>query len=372
MNVFCDYHHRDLLASLYFLFEKRLGYKLYVPRGMEYFREGLISIYEDHLAEQVSNQFLVGALEGCTILKTDSDGTDTRYDQLERLPIRTVTLEAFKNIKFDILVCTLPHHVDRFFEIKTKYQPQAKIILQSGNNSQLVSSKNKLHNILTSSVISYLPEMTPLYLKFPWEQRHKLYNGINYIENKLNICFYHQEFPDIFSADFSKKQNKIVSLLHYNDEKYNKLIYSLKNKLSSEFEFKIHGCNNPDGSIGDICHEARELVSSKFLIHMKQQGDGYGHNIHRAITCGTPIISSINFYKSVYNSNDYMTACLIFDQNTFVNYSEGMNTNILANEIKTKIDNFPYFYEKCIEKFKMVMNFDEEEIKIKKFIENLV
>lgn len=350
MRIFCDLHHTALFFSLQLLFEKRLGWELYRPIGLEWFNEGRWLLYPGvHI--NTAKQYLT--LEQC--FKRDvhgfllpermklndnyrvEDGIYYVFDPSTHKVQRGITLDKFRNMDFDILISSVPFHISIWNQLITEFQPKAKHIFQVGNAWGHVPGVN---NILASTK------------QFP-------------VPGNINACFYHQEFDlDIFNYIPPKNHKKIYSFIHYMREM--ELHYQYKTSLTPDgYHFMTYGA----GMEGDLCYYkeiAEKYKETGWLWHVKPEGDGYGHCLHNTYACGRPAIIKANYYRGK------MAESLLIDQQTCIDISrytihEGCS---LIRKL-SKPEEHLKMCEAAHKRFKEVVNFDEEFIQIKKFLENL-
>ncbi len=317
MRILADRHHMSLTESLILLFEKRLGHELYFQKGMEWWNEGLWDVYHHPSTAQ---QYLERELEG----------------------VKGIDFETFKNIKFDILICSIPQHVPIWLKLKQLYQPSAKLIFQVGN-MWAFNSSFPIKNIMASAVMPELP-------------------GFNQIT-------YHQEFDlNIFHYQPVKPGKKIYSFINClnTEELYKKdweLFLELE-RLMSDWEFKSFGGQCRDGAIWDRKELADKMREATFIFHCKTNGDGYGHVIHSAAAVGRPLITRFSDYKGKLAEPliNHGSATLIDNKN--------------PQEI---VDQIQYDFENKIvlqgygiyQLFKHNVDFDKEAEQVKLFLKRL-
>jgi hypothetical protein len=103
-----------------------------------------------------------------------------------------------------------------------------------------------------------------------------------------------------------------------------------------------------------------------FTWHYKPEGDGYGYSCFQTCACGTPLIVNKSFYQN------QAAEILMEDQITCIDISK---RNILENAKIIRKFSEPEEYAKLSQqtynRFKEYVNFDEEFIKVKSFLENL-
>ena len=124
-NVFCDYHHSDLFHSMHLLFEKRMGYNLFRPIGLDWYTSGF---WKYHKWMDVVKQYL--EFRGDEILR---DGYYECPDPTHSSFTKAVTFEQFKRMQIDIIVATVPENTKCYWELRKIYKPRAKLIQEVGN-----------------------------------------------------------------------------------------------------------------------------------------------------------------------------------------------------------------------------------------------
>lgn len=328
MNIFADFHHDALFNSFKLLFEKRLGYKVYRPIGTEWFTEGFWKIAEPYNNNPGTiDQFLKP-------YSTPTDGTKPLNEQLDDC----LTLKQFKNTNIDLVIATIPAHIQPYKRLIREYAPSAKFIYQMGN-------------------IGWHKEV-------PWDQVDNLMASVKPFEvpDNKNVVFYRQEFDlDIFYPKYLIPENKITSFVNVlpEPEKYEQLKAAL-----SEYEFKAYGGSCPDGSINNVSTIAEIMNDSKFGYHNKPFGDGFGHVINNWAACGKPVIVNMKDYK------DKLAGELLEDGITCIDFDLGVENTV--NRIRNMSD-LEYF-DMCnnvIKRFKEVVNFEQDAENIKNFISKL-
>lgn len=316
LRILSDRHHAGLTESLRLLFEKRLGHELYFQKGMEWYPE-FWNVYS-HV--DTARQYLERELEG----------------------VNGITLEDFKNTKFDILIASIPQHIEPFKKLISQYQPQTKLIYQVGNQWNVDS--NIVKNVMASANIDIPP-------------------GINGI-------IYHQEFDlNIFHYEPPKEGKKIYSFINCLNtvDLYKKdweLFLKLE-RLMPEWEFRSFGGQCRDGYCTGPQEVANKMREATLIFQVKSEGDGFGHVIHSAAAVGRPLITRLSDYEG-------KLAEPLIDQITSI-IIDSKSPEQIAKEIR-KIYNTGCHEKMCLkahEGFNHFINFDAEEQEIRKFLENL-
>jgi len=337
MNVLVDMHNGSLIASLHLLFEKRLGFNMYRPIGEEWFTNGFFKIAEPYgnYPGTISQYLAINNLpwDAYTNLNGESvkDGKIYKiYSPQGNFTHKAITFDTFKSMKFDYIVGTHPLH--ECWEGLLQYQPQAKFIMQLGNENQVTDKKNVLSSV--------------------WMTKPK--EGQNY-------CFYHQEFPvDDFKYEPPTNHTLIRSFVHLQPEKETFDIY--KSNLK-EFQMEAYGMGTELGPSINIAQQMRE---SAFGWHIKP-ADGYGHILHNWFACGRPVIIRGNYYLCKTGGlllEDGKT-CIDLDKHEF-------QENLNMIRYWSLPDNHKEMCENVYRKFKEVCDFDKEEETIKTFLSNIL
>lgn len=304
-RVLTDFHHSSLLTATNLLFGERLHMMVYRPIGMEWFEEGFWAINDQR---DTAQQFLsldqslkpgdnTPPLNRIITRERDSalhempeDGVHYAADPGGRTAHRACTLEWFKNNRFDYVIASIPQHVPVFKELIRRYQPQAKLIIQIGNNWSLDQYSNE--NILASIA----PQI----------------GGY-----QCNVMFYHQEFDtNIFRGRNcwpTKKIYSFVNILQRTGQGWNDFVEL--EKLLPEFDFKSYGGQCRDGNMNGPLELANAMHESQFILHSKPGGDGFGHIIFNAYACGRPVIARPSQYAG-------MLAEQLLVPGTFINLDE--------------------------------------------------
>lgn len=335
MKVLADMHHEALWHSFELLFEKRLGWQLFRPIGIEWFNQGFWKGASDYN----NNLGTIGQYLGLRGKEPDKNGV-AEVDGTNGL-----TLEGFKTMDIDILVASIPTHVKTFSDLIKKYKPNAKLIYQVGNHFGAVDF-SLVKNLMSST----MPENVP--------------SGVNKV-------FYHQEFDlNIFKYEPPKESKTIRSFVHtlstaphfQNDWRD---FLELEKRLP-EFKFEAYGAGCRDGCIGGEQEIARLMADSLFGFHLKAGGDGYGHTVHNWFACGRPVIVRRSQYR------DKLAGQLMIDGLTCIDLdNDGIEENVKRIKLFSEPEKYNKLCQNAYDQFKKVVDFDNEFIKIKKFLENL-
>jgi hypothetical protein len=344
MLVLLDFHHEDLYHSLWLLFEKRLGFQAYRPIGMDWYHQGFWSVFPhidtaqqylslEALAPEVARRNQFESLS--SDWESNIEGTYLVNSALHPAKYRALTLDQFKQMKFDIILCSMPQHIDKYWNLKDQFQPQAKFIFQVGNNW-------------------HVPDWIPNVLSSATGAR---------ISDRVNVVYYHQEFNvEALRGPLPTNPRHVVSMSHYMQDP--DLFFDLERRLSS-WTFKAHGAGNRDGSVPPPFHNiANTFKNTGFLMHIKKEGGGYEYNIHHAAAAGRPMILKKKHFRG-------MTADQLLENGKTCIDIEGLDPMVTVDLLEKAASEYPEWSKRVTDRFNQVINFDEEEQKIRKFIENL-
>lgn len=361
-NIFSDAHHADLFYSFQLLFEKRLGYSLFKPIGMEWADEGWWQIHKPYnYNPDTAKQYLQIKPEYIPkdgTLSLNKVSTETiRHDLCGKKPIdifivedkhnntfhKAITLEQFKEMDIDIIIASIPDHWYSFTKLRNKYKPNAKIICHAGNH--FIELDNAIRN---GTVKNLMASLSP----FPVS---------------INSVFYHQEFStDIFKPSFDaiKKQiTSFINVLPMNGGSAN--YYALKACLP-DFEFRSYGASCDDRVINTTEEIANIMRQSMFTFMVKSGADGYGFNLHESFACGTPVIINYDEYK------DKLGGKLLIPDETCLVANIGDTMQDVANKIMNMTEvQYMFMRQKTYEISGKMVNFDEEEKQIREFLDKL-
>ena len=351
MNVLIDYHHGELYESLLKLFEDRLSCKVYRPIGKDWFNEDFWKISNN---EAVVEQYL--GIFDFLIKKENGIYIDTWYrgfknnKENERLH-NCITLNAAKEMKWDIIVSTINEQFHPMGIFIKKYCPSAKHILQVGNMCYPINpiAKNVLNS--TTSVCT----------------------APNYIE-------YNQEFD--LTPFIYKKPNDIKtisSFLHYNSNHKGYRFFELEKEMK-DWTFKEYGVDGREGCSKNYYEQCDQYLNSGFVWHVKLVGDGYGYNLYKSLAAGRPLVLNYShFYKNnhkMFNKNYFDINRVVIDYQNYFSPIESIFDNKSNYQIKTELEcKYETWNEDSLyiyNRFRELVNFDYEFDQIKLFIENLI
>lgn len=349
MKILADFHHQALYYSLQLLFENRLGHQLFRPIGLDWWNEGYWEVYPH---PHTANQFL--GLDQATSLPLDVHGNPLPEEERKNLHClsqgdgiyftkdvinggfqKGITLAAFKETKFDILISSIPQHIDRYNRLIQLYQPQAKHIFQVGNAwGQLPG----VRNIMASTA--------------PFG-----------VSSGINTVFYHQEFDlNVFSYEPPRFHNTVNSYIHYMRQP----------ELMDRFKFHFPGWKftkygaGMELSLNGTRAVAEALKDSGWTYHYKPEGDGFGHVCFSSAACGRPPIIHKSFYRGK------LAEQLMIDRQTCIDTSNRPFEEVVRLlSFYSRPEEHQKICENTYSRFKEVVNFNQDAERVKGFLERL-
>jgi len=332
INVLSDFHHGALYYSMHLLFEKRLGAKLFRPIGYDWYKKGfwkysnLPDTVKGYLEEPPKN-FMVE--DGIYCLPVQ-EGTKT-YNH------NAITFKRFCEMDFDFVVASIHNHEEPFHRLIQEHKPNAVLIRQMGNSGE-VFNPNLCRNVLNSTMHPLPPE--------------------------VNSVHYHPEFNlEDFRYTTPQTFNVISNFLHCLPRTVDAPLWHDYKRDMSDFVWKMHGVEGEDGVPPENL-KAKATREASFIWHLKWGGDGYGFLVHNSYACGRPMIIKGSYYRG-------KTAEALFqDSITCIDLEQGTK-----DENIQKIREFSTperHIELCLNaymRFRKVVDFDKEYIRIKQFLE---
>ena len=157
-NVFTDFHHAGLLNSLILLFEDRFKGKVFRPIGTKWHKMGFWAIH-DHPATVEQYLGVGGATpDGSPRLNevkerafVDGGGLYYCHDIDSEKENRAITFEYFTNHPIDIVIASVPQHVEPFKRLCDLHVKKPLLIYQVGNEWNINEHKSLIDGVLSSA-----------------------------------------------------------------------------------------------------------------------------------------------------------------------------------------------------------------------------
>jgi hypothetical protein len=347
VKVLVDYHHHDLWESLRLLFNKRLGWELLRPIGMDWFEQGYWNHERKWHGDAIARQYLEPW--GSDQVLPASVGTwrndYSHADSVHHL----VTLDQARDLRPDIVISSLAHNHDGFARFASEVG--ATFGLQVGNVrfSAADMAEDRWDLAAFGLVSGFLPVEPP----------------------KPHVV-YHQEFS---LTDFAPvpppRENplRVSSFVQcYPQDKPSYEWWQGTAQRAPEFAWSCYGAYGEApldqyaaGNIDHCAGVAKSMQASDIAWHAKRWSDGYGHVIHNWFAIGRPVFGFESYYR------DQMAGPLWKDGETSIDIGRRSPEEIVAELRRLRDDPERHLRmcEAAAARFREVVNFDEEAERIR-------
>lgn len=275
MRILCDAIHADLWESLRLLFERRFGWELYAPHGMDWYDAGIWCFEKARLGDAVARQFLQP-------WDTDVDAGPFTWRDDKTHPgqvQKRVTLEQARALKFDVVLSTLMAN-DAGLSVFAR-EIGAKFGVHTGNQGQSCLWGAADFALLSSTT----PELGPGGPPCP----HVYYRQ----EFDTEVAFRPDHESVIPGSVRTFVQCARVS------EGYDLFKQTAGLLPGASFQWFGH-CGDADEHFGgnspDTPTVARRMRETQIAWHWKRWSDGYGHVIHNLFAIGRPVFLTAGYY----------------------------------------------------------------------------
>ena len=348
-NVLADFHHASLLQSLIMLFEGRLGGKVYRPIGLEWADEGFWAIH-DHPATR--QQYLTLAqgyrpqdgTRPLNDIEKIEDGVYYCQDIDSGRYNKAITLSKFMEMHIDIVIASIPQHIEPFKKLVRLHPSRPKLIFQIGNQWD---GRGLALNVMASAK---MPKI----------------EGVNFVS-------YHQEFDlGVFKTAPPGPPSRIITSLVncFNTDGLfapDWALFQEVERLMPEWEFRCLGGQCRDGAAHGHAEVAKAIADSAFIWHTKNGGDGYGHIVFNTAAVGRPMITKRSYYAGKLGEKlmvDDVT-CIDIDNLSPESVRRAICRRFCAESYHAMCRNVSSNFKKCV-------NFDEDEKNIRDFLARLI
>lgn len=346
--VFTDFHHSSLLYSFILLFEKRLGGSVFRPIGVDWYNQGFWKAFI--FPDSIDRYLIIGTPYHNQVFGTCMDDSCTTNNHIYLFKDSSgfinkgITLDVFYQIPFDIVIASLPGHIEPFSRLCQSHPNRPKLIYQIGNNWPIEAGHAP--NIMASATIKGVPE-------------------------HVNFISYHQEFDlSVFYPDFSNPNQNIYSFVNcFNSvESYANdcELFETVEKLMPDWTLKSYGILCRDGKVEGHDKLAARMREARFIWHTKYLGDGYGHVIYNTAAVARPKIVKMEYYR------DQKGEELMIDGETCIAI-DGLSPQEVVNKILYYSDEkrYPALCKNVYNNFKAKVDFEKEAIALQNFMQGL-
>jgi len=265
---------------------------------------------------------------------TLNDGIYHIYDADTGMHQKAITLEKFKEMDIDIVISSIPDHDRTFAQLILDHKPSAKHIAQLGN----IYQRTNIKNVMCSTGLE--PE-----------------EGKNWVS-------YHQEFDlSIFRYEPPTNHNRVSSMVIGLPRRD---LYGHYKGALPDYEFRAYG-GAEDGWLSSLQDIAKVMRESSFGWQVKPGGDGYGFCLHHWFACGRPVITFFRDYAP------YLGNALLEDGVTAINL-DGKEPQQVIEEIRYFSDpeRHKQMCENAYDRFKEVVCFERDGLRVQEFLERLI
>ncbi len=272
IRVLADHHHASLWESLCLLFEDRLGWELYRPRGEEWWVEPIWRF--DHQMphfEAVARQYMDGWISDVDC----GDHWERRDAMYPGRVHKMLTMEQARDMRPDIVIATIAENEEGLHGFAREIG--AKFGLQLGNQG----SANH-YALADFSLISTTRD------SYPWTPY------VTY-RQEFSLNDYRFEYPPTDPTYVGTW----VQALPEDPEEYGRFL-ELARALP-DLKLRYHGHVGPvddfwGGNVVTSVDLAAQMRSARVGLHFKKWSDGYGHVIHNLFAVGKPVVATASFY----------------------------------------------------------------------------
>jgi hypothetical protein len=350
-RVFVDFHHAGLLNSLILLFEGRLQGAVFRPIGIDWANMGYWAIY-DHPATR--QQYLTldqgyRPEDGTPPLNTFVDGVPnpekgTYYCQdIDSGKFnKAITLDEFMKREWDIVIASVPQHIEPFRRLCELHPSKPKLIYQIGNAWNIPEGL-MVRNVMASAKVPNVPQ------------------GVNFVE-------YHQEFElDIFYPTNYTPPKRVSSFVNVFQEFPDWGLFLELEHQMPEWDYKSYGGQCRDGAAHGAQQVAQFMRDSQWIWHTKAGGDGYGHVLFSSAACGRPLITKKSYYEGKLGEK------LMIDGETCINI-DGLDIAEIVQKIVyySEPERYRQMCQNVQDNFKKCVSFEEDAKKVEQFLDNLI
>lgn len=292
IRVLADHHHASLWESLCMLFEDRMGWELYRPRGDEWWKQPIWQFDKQmpHF-EAVARQYM----DGWTTDVDCGDHWERRDAMYPERVHKMLTMEQARDMRPDIVIATIAENEEGFHGFAREIG--AKFGIQLGNQG----SFNR-YDLADFSLISTTRD------RYPWTP-YVVYR------QEFNLDDYCFEYPPS-ERDYV---GSWVQALPADAGEYGRFL-AVANALP-DLRMRYHGHVGPvddfwGGNVTTSVELAAQMRGAGVGWHCKTWSDGYGHVIHNLFAVGKPIVGTVSYYKDKLAADLFVEGETSFDVQT--------------------------------------------------------
>ena len=362
MKVLLDYHHHDLWESMELL-SARLGWTLYRPIGMDWYDEGYWNHERKWHGDAVARQYLEPW--GSDEMGETGVGISwiQRLDHSHNRYQRLVTIEEARDLGFDLVLSSLAHNHEGFARFASEVG--ATFGLQVGNVrfSEQDMAEDRWDLAAFGLVSGFMP-VTPPKPHVVYHQEFSLddfrYEPPGRFGRKATIPLYFQvsSFVQCYPQDAGAYPAFTATALR-----------------APELDWRVYGAYGEApldgyaaGNLDRCADVGAAMRASDVAWHAKRWSDGYGHVLHNWGAVGRPILGFHDYYAT------QMGGALWIEGETSWDIGHRSTDEIVAllRRFRDDEDFHIRACERMAARFKEVVNFDEEELAIRRLFEQVL
>ena len=265
-------------------------------------------------------------------------------------PNKAIRLETFFKLPIDIVIASIPEHLQPFRKLCDEHPKKPKLLYQVGNQWNVNPWDVVMDGIMASSEIQLVPGVP--FVKYHQEFDREIFRpavtvskGEYFYENKNIYSFVNvfEQWPDYWQ------------------------FFQMVEQAMPQWSFKAYGGQCRDGNMTGSKALADKMREARFIWHTKKDGDGYGHILHNAFAVGKPVIT----YRSDYCGK--LGDRLLLDEKTAL-FLDGLSLDGIVQKIVyySEEERYRKMCKAVEQQFTEVVDFDRDQMYIEKFLVDVV
>jgi hypothetical protein len=347
-TLLADYHHHDLWESLELLCE-RLGWTLYRPMGMEWYDAEYWNFERAWHGDGVAKQYLQPWHD-------DEVEPRRRYDHSHHRWQNLITLEEARILKPDVVMASVAHNHEGLARFAREVGAKFGLHLGNVRFSTIDMTEDRWDLADFGIVTSVLPGPVPkphvvVHQEFSLDDfRHEPppEDGVFRVSSFVN-CF--PENPQAYAGWRAVAGSR---------PQYDWRVYGAYGGVPED-EYAA-GNLNQCAAVGDA------MRASDVAWHTKQWSDGFGHVIHNWAAVGRPLIGHEWYYRSQLAGPLWQEGVTSFD----ITDRKPDEVAGIVDRLYGDPDLRLRMGENLAQRFRAVVDFDEEEQAIRKMFESVL
>jgi len=259
---------------------------------------------------------------------------------------KAITLDGFKQTRFDLIISSVPQHFVPFSRLQECYQPHAPHVFHMGNVS--------------------------------WQLPEGVQNLMTHVQppeaeaQDINVVVYDQEFdlqifcPAPNPITPSTEEVLIRSYVHFPSSEALWKSLGLTPEGGWKFEFIGRTLGSLNETIIESAALARSMQEAHFIWHVKPGGEGYGHILMNVLAIGRPVIINANDFKGTRGGR------LLEDGVTCINTDDRSAEEICGMLYDaTEPSRYQEYCTAVTERFRNTVDFDADAQRVQQFLKEL-